>query len=106
MDSPNGYKWATWILLIVVIVLGIMYTKKSNETVSGTFGDLTQALADCRTDISAWKQEYPAGGTTTPEKAQEADAELQDIFDKCMNAVQDAQGTIGTQGTGGAAGSY
>lgn len=101
MDSrTNGYKWATWILLIIVIILAVMLTRKGNETVMGTFEGLNQAIADCRADIASWQQRYPSGATgtttaTTSDAAEEAQEELEDIIESCMETVEDAQATIG-----------
>ena len=98
--NSNGYKWATWILLIVVIILIVMLAKKSDETVVDTFGDINDEIAECRANLAAWRQEHPVGATSTPDQAAEADEELQDIIEECMNAVEDAQGAIGTQEAG------
>jgi hypothetical protein len=92
-SQSTGYKWATWILVVIVIILGIMLWKKDDQTVTGTFDDINQTISECRTDLAAWREEYPETATRTPE----AEGELQDIIDNCMSAVEEAQGTIGGQ---------
>ena len=88
--QSNVYMWATWILLIIAIILGVMLWNKSDETVTDTFGDINQDLSDCRMRLIAWDEQYPATATRTAE----ADAELQAIIDDCEEIVVEAQGEL------------
>lgn len=84
--QSNVYKWATWILVIVVIILAVMLSRANNETVSDTFGDLGDNVEECRTRLAAWETAYPQGTSTSPA----AEEELNDILDDCADVIEAA----------------
>ena len=89
-QSNNVYKWATWILVIIVIILAVMLTKKSNDTVSDTLGDLSDNVQECRTRLTAWETKYPQGTSTSPT----AKEELNEILNDCSDVVEGASGEL------------
>ena len=88
--ASNGYKWATWILVIVVIILAVMLTKSNSETITSTLDDATMDVQECRANIAAWQVAHPKG---TPISAA-AQAELEGILEGCVTVVEDAQDEI------------
>lgn len=88
--EKNGYKWATWILVIVVIILAVMLTKSNSETITSTLDDATTDVQGCRADIAAWQVAHPKGTAITAD----AQAELEGILENCVGVVEDAQDEI------------
>lgn len=88
--QSNGYKWATWILVIVVIVLGVMLTKRNTDTVTDTLTDANDSIVDCRAELAAWQTAHPAG---TPRTAQDQ-TDLEAILADCLATVEDVQDEI------------
>lgn len=89
-SATNVYKWATWILVVVVIILAVMLTRSNSETITGTLEDATADIQGCRAEIAAWQVAHPRGTAVSAD----AQAELEDIFDGCLGAVEDAQDEI------------
>lgn len=88
--EKNVYKWATWILVIVVIILAVMLTKSNSETITSTLDDATMEVKDCRANIAAWQVAHPKGTAVTAD----AQAELEGILDGCVAVVEDVQDEI------------
>lgn len=93
MPQSNGYKTATWILAIIVVILLAVLWSKSNETVSGTFDDINQRLSDCRVELINWNEAHPNGPANATEQA-----ELDVITDGCLDAVKASQDDLSDEG--------
>ncbi len=89
-QQTNVYKWATWILVLVVIILAVMLTKSNTETITSTLDDATTDVQDCRAEIATWQVAHPKGTVVSAE----AQAELEGILDGCVATVKDAQDEI------------
>ena len=89
-SEQNVYKWATWILVVVVIILGVMLTKSNNETITSTRDDATADIQGCRQDIAEWQTAHPRGTAVSAEDQ----AELEDILDGCVGVVENVQDEI------------
>jgi hypothetical protein len=89
-SQKNGYKWATWILVIVVIILAVMLTKSNSETITSTLDDATTDVQECRANIAAWQVAHPKGTVVSAD----AQAELEGILESCVGVVEDAQDEI------------
>ncbi len=87
--QSNTYKWATWILVIIVIILAIMLTKSNRETITSTLDDAAADVQECRLRLTAWNEAYPEG-TTTAQSQTELDAILED----CSDVIGDASDEI------------
>lgn len=88
--QPNKYKYAIWILIAVVIILGVMFIRKDNETITDTLGDVSDDVAECQTRLAEWETKYPQGTSTSPE----AEDELEAIFEDCADAIEGASDEI------------
>lgn len=88
--QTNVYKYATWILLILVIIFGVLLYKKNSETITSTLGDSTVDIQECRVKVAMWQEANPKG-TPVSEVAQ---AELDAILEGCLGSVEDAQDKI------------
>lgn len=88
--ASNGYKWATWILAIVVIILAVMLTKSNSETITDTIGDASVDIQDCSAKLSAWEAAHPAGSVVSAE----AQAELDGLREDCVGVLEDVQDEI------------
>lgn len=83
-------KVVMWILGIAVVVLIGFLISKNNESVSDTFGDISEDLMECRADLNEWELAYPSGATTP-----DAQADLDAIMERCEKHLENAQGTLG-----------
>lgn len=90
MQESNPFKIATWILVIIVVILLAVIWSKSKETVSDTFGDITVSLTECRDELSAWETANPSGAAT-----QDAQDDLDAIMERCATVLEGAQGSLG-----------
>jgi hypothetical protein len=88
--KSNMYKYATWILVVVVIVLGVMLFRKNAETITSQLGDSTVDIQDCRVKVATWQAANPKG---TPISAA-AQTELDGILETCLGSVENAQDKI------------
>ncbi|MCR4275004.1 MAG: hypothetical protein NUW02_03090 [Candidatus Campbellbacteria bacterium] len=88
--QSNVYKYATWILVVVVIILGVMLSRKNAETITSQLGDSTVDIQACRVKVATWQEANPKG---TPVSAT-AQAELDGILETCLGSVEDAQDKI------------
>ena len=83
MDS-KGYKWATIILLILVIILGWKLMAKGGPApATEGVSDATSSVNDCRTAIAGWTAKYSSPASVTAE----ARAELDGILNNCQNKI-------------------
>jgi hypothetical protein len=89
-----NYKYATWILAVVAVVLAVMlFMKPAEQPVVNTFDDISERVTKCRTDLTQWNVRNPATGSTSPQAA----AELEDIMEDCENAIKESQKDIGNE---------
>ncbi len=77
----KNYKTATWILAIVVVVLGIMLISTTKEEAASGVEEATMALQKCSDDLSAWMAANPAPADATAA----AKTELSNILANCSS---------------------
>ena len=83
--NTQTYKYATIVLVIVVLILGWMLLKQ--EPAAEGVGDATQSLEECRTALASWISE----NKNTASASAEARAELDGILKDCQASVGDSQ---------------
>jgi hypothetical protein len=83
--NTQTYKYATIVLLIVVLVLGWMLLQK--QPAAEGVGDATRSLSECRADLAEWI----VANKNAASASAEARAELDGIIKDCQTAVGQAQ---------------
>lgn len=88
--ESNNWKYATIILgIVAVILLGVLFARK-DETVSDTFTNINDRLANCRLDIAEWSEANSTNTTVTPEARENLDA----ILARCLEGVEESREQI------------
>ena len=84
MTELQKYKWATAILGVLVLFLGISWLKNgANSEVRSALSDAAVGLEQCNAKIATWREANP----TRPASA-EAQEELADILQECSSNIQ------------------
>jgi hypothetical protein len=88
MSELQKYQWATGILALFVIVLGVwLYMETRNDKVTVLLGDINTRLGGCQADIKAWNDKNKDSVSADARK------ELSGILDNCQDDVKMAQQT-------------
>ena len=91
MTNEQKYKYATIVLVLIVIVLGVMLTSKPEPTVSNALESAGDDVSDCRTALAEWRAEF---GTTTTPLTEDARNALNKTLEACQENTADAQETL------------
>ena len=84
-----NYKYATWVLAVVVVILGFLLWQENNKSVISTVDAVSERVADCRAKLAAWNEKNPSGTATVQTKA-----ELDLIMSNCLRDVEASQNDI------------
>ncbi len=84
MTTIGKYQLTTFILVILVIVLGVMLFTEADEPVVSSLSDVQGQLSSCLEDLAGWNRDNLTG-TTTPDT--EARGELSDILERCGDSL-------------------
>lgn len=76
----KNYKVATWILGIVVVVLGIALISTTRKEAASGVEEATMALEKCSSDLAGWIAANPGGPA---DATAEAKTELSTILEVC-----------------------
>ncbi len=83
MTLLKRYQWATAILGVLVVVLGIWLISATHTPAAASLDDAHSALADCSENIGKWRAQYPGGATTL-----DAQNALSGILNQCANSIK------------------
>ncbi len=86
-----NYKYSTWILAVIVVVLGIAFFMKGNEPVAETFDTISERITKCRVDLATWSAANPKTASTSAKAA----AELDSIMEACQNTIIESRNDVG-----------
>lgn len=86
-----NYKYATWILAVVAVVLAVMLFMNFDKPVANTFDDISERVTKCRVDLATWTAANPKSASTSAVAA----AELEDIMEDCEDAIKESQKDVG-----------
>ena len=90
MTEKKGPAWLIWVLVIVVVVLIVAFAMKKDDTVSETFDDIGDKIAECQASLSAWNEMHPEGSVLTDEEQDE----LAELLEECGEYVEAAQESL------------
>ena len=71
MTQLQKYQYATWILIIVVLILAVMLVNTKKKVASTGIEDATAAITKCNEDLAAWRLKSPTSASATAAQQEE-----------------------------------
>lgn len=77
------YEYATWILSVVAIILGMLLFKSQDASVDDNLDMAIENLKGCNADLAEWRAKNPSPTSSTADQQRE----LSDILSRCAGST-------------------